>query len=234
MFAAAIMVWLAAVAAGWRQLTAYSFETDGVAPQSPATWPPDSKLPYEAGRGALLVFLHPKCPCSRATLTELERMLVGPSGPAHPEVRVVVAATTPSSPGADWIITPLIERGQRLPEAELFIDRGGIEAARFGAVSSGTVLYFDATGRRRYVGGVTLARGHEGENLGGAALARLIAGDGRPAGPVPAFGCRLVSEPIGMAACKLAAASSPKIAATRNIPGSGADESSKQSFCKAE
>ena len=60
------------------------------------------------------------------------------------------------------------------PDAQIFIDRGGREAARFGATTSGMLMFFDAAGTRRYAGGITIARGHEGQSAGADALSALL------------------------------------------------------------
>ena len=83
----------------------------------------------------------------------------------------------------------------QLPGARVVTDRGGVEAALFGAATSGTVLWFDAAGRRLYGGGVTIARGHEGRSEGGAALVRLLRGEIPPIASLPPFGCRLPTTP---------------------------------------
>lgn len=157
------------------------------------SWPANSRLPVHPGRQTLVVFLHPKCPCSRATIAELKRLLTGDGAAQAPAPAVVIAAVTP--PGADesWTKAPNIERALTLPGSAVYVDRGGVEAQRFGAVDSGTVVLFDADGRRRYSGGVTAARGHEGPSAGGSSLAAALAGGFRTPVTCPAFGCRLVA-----------------------------------------
>ncbi|HTU16651.1 MAG TPA: hypothetical protein VMG10_01200, partial [Gemmataceae bacterium] len=137
-----------------------------------------------------------KCPCSQATVAELEQLLAAFHA-RHPDsaLELCVVATIPRTAEDSWAQTRLIQRSLRLADAKLILDRGGVEASRFGAQISGTVLLFDAAGRQRYAGGVTASRGQEGENAGSAALARLLAGEAPNTNPtLPAFGCRLVLE----------------------------------------
>ena len=208
--AIAVAAWCAAVGWGWCAMTAYSLKTDDDPAAMSADWPSGSQLPRAAGRPTLLVFLHPKCPCSRATATELERLLDGPVGAADPACQVIVVAVTPVSPDESWTATPLLDRCGRLPGAQVVVDRGGEEAALFGAATSGTVLWFDAAGRRQYGGGITIARGHEGASVGGAALACLLNGEEAAVDCRPAFGCRLPS-PASQAAPRPGSPATPVV-----------------------
>lgn len=82
-----------------------------------------------------------------------------------------------------------------LPGAGLVWDDGGLEAKRFGATTSGTVLLYDSEGKLLFQGGVTGSRGHEGDNYGldelrRALTARLPGEDKeRIRGALPVFGC---------------------------------------------
>ena len=54
--------------------------------------------------------------------------------------------------------------------------------------TSGHALLFDRDGRLLFRGGITPARGHEGDNFGASAIAARLAG--RPArAEAPVFGC---------------------------------------------
>ncbi len=70
----------------------------------------------------------------------------------------------------------------------------GDEARRFGAATSGHVMLYDAAGRLHFSGGITPARGHEGDSLGRDAVIDLIEAyrsAGRRCSPV--FGCPLAT-----------------------------------------
>src|SRR5271165_2577620 len=79
------------VGAGWRQLDRFS-STPGDQRAAPARWPRDlpaefSPEPLEAGSSqgvktpTLLVFLHPRCSCSAATLEQLAQILEATRSP---------------------------------------------------------------------------------------------------------------------------------------------------------
>jgi hypothetical protein len=68
------VVWVAAIAFGFNRLWAYAGTP---APQgtAPAEWPASSRLARVDGRPTIVMFAHPQCPCSRATVTELEKLV---------------------------------------------------------------------------------------------------------------------------------------------------------------
>src|SRR5207248_28858 len=91
----------------------------------------------------------------------------------------------------DWCNTDNVQRAAKLPGASVVVDRGGIEAARFGATISGAIMIFDEAGNRRYAGGITPARGMQGANAGCDAALAVLQGSKTNLPNVPAFGCRL-------------------------------------------
>jgi hypothetical protein len=188
----AITVWAVALAAGWWSLEVYDFGTNASLPSGFVDrWPDDSALVRHDGRPTMLLFLHPKCPCSRASLGELERLFSSIAGHTTSAPDLIVVATVPQAAPADWYHTDTVARALRLSNARLYIDREGVEAARFGATTSGSVMLFDPAGARQYAGGVTIARGHEGGNAGRDAIAQILRGARHVATGIPAFGCRL-------------------------------------------
>lgn len=186
--------WLAAIATGEWLVVSYAMEA---APEvaAAATWPQDSSLARAAGGPTLLVFLHPHCPCSRATLAELERLLA--RAPAHAATRVVLAWDGACEP--DWDARGLRERAAALGIAEVALDPGALEARRFGATTSGEVLLYAADGTLAFQGGITPSRGHEGESVGRQALAELLHGREPRRRRAPAYGCALLDAAPGAA-----------------------------------
>jgi hypothetical protein len=189
---ALIFVWLLAIAGGWYCVERHEFATsETAAAQAVDRWPSDSLLPCDRDRPALVLFLHPKCPCSRATLAELDRLLATKSEPTAEPLQLIIVATVPQNADETWWDTGTVAKSSALPGARMFIDRAGQEAARFGATTSGMVMYFDASGLRRYAGGITVARGHEGRSAGGDAVEALVRGETTKPSSLPVFGCRL-------------------------------------------
>lgn len=112
-------------------------------------------------RPLMLVFLHPHCKCSSATLAELERLLpiVGDSA----EIRI--AFTVPHGEDASWAKSGLLERAKTLKSVDVHLDTERL-ASYLGAKTSGTVFLFDKTGDLVFEGGITPSRGHEGDSPG--------------------------------------------------------------------
>lgn len=73
-----------------------------------------------------------------------------------------------------------------------------IETKRFGALTSGQVLAYDARGDLVFRGGLTAARGHEGESVGNRALVSFAL-DPVGSNEIPpssdVFGCSLSPAP---------------------------------------
>jgi hypothetical protein len=171
---------------------AYEFKHDLVDSERLVThWPSDTQITTSPGRPTLLLFLHPKCPCSRASLAEMERIWVLENEQSKDTPQLVVVATVPPDEPNDWLTTGTVEQSRRLAGAEFVVDPGGREAQRFGATTSGTVMWFDAAGNCLYAGGLTSGRGHEGGNVGRDCLEQLMRGEAPTATGLPAFGCRL-------------------------------------------
>lgn len=200
LLAAALIAWTGGAVLAWWALSAYGFATVADATSDvPRVWPAASTIERVSDRPMLLVFLHPRCPCSRATLLELERLAMTTPSMEMPAIRIVASAPV----GADdqWWASPLVVRARQLPGASLVRDVDGQEADRFGARVSGTTLLFNQTGGMIYAGGVTIGRGHEGASAGLAAVARLLHDPASPAVAVPPFGCELVRQ-AGATTCQ--------------------------------
>ena len=178
-------VWMAAISVGMASMARHSALASPDAP-GPTRWPAGSALEREPGRGTVLCFVHPRCPCTRATVRELERVV---SRAPRAAVRVVFR----DDPGGDVTTAATWEMAARVPGARRVRDPGGVEARRFGASTSGLVVLFDAGGALRFRGGVTPGRGHEGESEGAAALLAALRGREGRAGWSRVFGCGLVN-----------------------------------------
>jgi hypothetical protein len=185
--AATLVLWGIVVAAGFWSLWSYA-AAPGAAETAPPTWPAASALPRTAGRWTLVMFVHPKCPCTRASLTELEKLQ------AHaPQIDLRIVAILPDGTDAGWSDSPLIRRAKELPNSLVIGDHAGYEARQFRARTSGETQLYDQAGSLAYHGGITAARGHEGDNPGCDAIAALLAGKTAPAS-CPVFGCPLFSD----------------------------------------
>lgn len=174
----AAAVWLALLGVvGYRS---YAFETAaGAAAPSPDRWPAGSALPAARDRATVVMFAHPECSCTAASLSELAGLVAELADPP----RVLVVFTADPAGSDNW------QAAGRIPGA-LRLRDDGREAQLFGARTSGHVFVYDAAGARRFTGGVTGARGDVGDNVGRrAALAALRGQPGEARHGV--FGCSL-------------------------------------------
>lgn len=182
-------LWLCAVLACFGAVERHA-STSGVAAPLEVTWPLDTALEPAIGKPTALIFAHPKCPCTQASIQEFQRIEA-----RHPGAfETVVVFTLPESNDEEWGATRLIEQARNLRSARIVMDTGGREASRFKAIVSGQVFLFAKEGHLLYSGGVTPARGHEGDNAGQAAFEHALTHPGGPAVSFPVFGCGLVTS----------------------------------------
>jgi hypothetical protein len=163
-----IGLWLAAVAGAFGTLSRYSF-SPGAPGNPPVKWPMASRIPLNRQHIALIMLVHPQCPCSRASIGELADLM------AKSEGRISAYVLFIRLPGfADsWVHTDLWENARQIPGVTVISDNGR-EAHLFGAATSGQTLVYDRRGRLQFSGGITLARGHWGDNAGVNAVVALL------------------------------------------------------------
>jgi len=105
------------------------------------------------------------------------------------DARVVFYA--PADAGEDWWKTDLWTSAAAIPGVAVLLDRDATESHRFHAETSGEALLYDGNGRLQFDGGITVARGHAGDNAGLAAIETLVHGDTNVRRQTPVFGCAL-------------------------------------------
>lgn len=186
----AVSIWFAAVCAGLWMMFQYE-STPARATAAAAEWPANSPIAMQPGAPNLLFFVHPQCPCTRASVAELSRLIarVGPD-----RVHVVAVACHPANTAPDWLETDTVNTLTQFPGIQIADDLNGALARRFGAQVSGEALLYDELGRLLYQGGVTGARGHEGDNAARDALEARILRRESALMKMPTFGCSLFSE----------------------------------------
>jgi hypothetical protein len=181
------IVWVAAVVAGLGALQAYK-SRPGSAGHTPAVFAEPLSASELPGRPRLLMFLHPKCPCSKASLGELAEIMAREPDKATVDVVFV----TPQGAGPDWAKTTLRKQAAAIPGVRL-VDDDGTLAQRLGAETSGYVVLYDAGGTLLFSGGITRSRGHEGDSAGRQTICALLNGDANAAvgAKTPVYGCPL-------------------------------------------
>ena len=168
-----VAVWILAVGAGVHALMVHS-ATPGPKGEAPDRWP--EGVPRQSGLPALVMIVHPHCPCSRASVGELSRIMT--LCPNRTAARVLFVK--PRGFDRGWVRTDLWDSAASIPGVEVFCDDEGAMARRFGARTSGDTLLFDAGGKLLFHGGITAARGHWGDNAGRSTIVSLLAVEKRP------------------------------------------------------
>lgn len=190
---AVVAGWLACLAAGSGVLLLHG-TTPGAAGPAPAQL--DSALAealqWRPGTPLVVLFAHPQCPCLPSTLGELRSALAE----APPQaLRFVVFE--PGQAVAHWDPAAVDALRKAWPNATLLADRDGALAARFGANTSGQVLAYAADGERRFAGGLTAGRGHQGQNPASRRFAAVLREPAAAAASSPVFGCPLCADTGG-------------------------------------
>lgn len=178
-----VFFWAGAILAGFSFLNTYQ-STPGKSQVALADWPAQSQIPNN-GRFRAIMFVHPKCPCSTASLAELGVLLA-----RAPKLQTFVVFTQPEGAAQSWTAdSALYRKAKAIPGSQVLIDRDGKEAKLFGVETSGHLCLFDAQNHLVFNGGVTARRGHEGDNAGLDSVVRLVHGHQSELKKTNVFGC---------------------------------------------
>jgi hypothetical protein len=184
--AAAAALWVGTLVLAGRVLVQYE-ATPGIDGTPPSDWPAASAIRPAPGRFTLVMMAHPDCPCSRASLAELDALLTR----AGEKPAVFAVFSKPGATAADIEASELWKSAKAIPGVIPLADIEGVEAARFGAQVSGQTMLYDRQGRLAFRGGITGARGHPGDNQGRAAVLAILQGEALRATRAAVFGCSL-------------------------------------------
>ena len=152
-------------------------------------WPQESKIPRDQEQHTLVMFVHPLCPCSRASIAELERALTR----CKLAFSAVVMFVRPGGMRNGWEKSDLWDAAAQVPGVHVAWDKDGAEASRFGAATSGLAVLYDAQGKLVFRGGLTSSRGHHGNSPGRLAVESLVLGHTTNRKDSRVFGCPLGS-----------------------------------------
>ena len=144
-----------------------------------------SPLESAPGGWRLTVFLHPRCPCSRATLGELAEVVE-----REPGLAIRVVFVRPEDVADGWEKDGLWDEAISIRGIEVACDPDGSEARQAGAETSGHAVLVDPAGRVVFRGGLTRGRGRAGDDFGRRVILNWIQ---QGSGPVtaPVYGCAL-------------------------------------------
>ena len=178
--------WLIVVGIGLIHFQHYNATAGGFG-QVEDAWPDNSRLRHPGSGKTLLMFAHPRCPCTRASLKELALALAD----IDCDIKATVVFFRPDGADAGWTDTDLVCRAAEIKGLKIIWDDGGRLADLYRVETSGHVLVFDQDGALLFSGGITSMRGHEGSNGGFDALVHSLTDSSARAGDSPVFGCPL-------------------------------------------
>jgi hypothetical protein len=180
-------LWVLIVSGGFLILAREEFTPAKAAP-AVTLFPRSSVIQLVSEKPTLLFFAHPHCPCTRASLHELDSLLAE----TQDKVSVIVVFTIPDGVPAGWEKGDLWKLATSIPGLGVIRDPGGREAHRFDVEGSGHVLLYASSGKLLFSGGITASRGHEGDNAGRSAVVSLILKGHAAINHTPVFGCSLL------------------------------------------
>lgn len=189
--------WLVAILFGMGILITYETRP-GDAGQVEKLWPDRSHVALSHDRYTLLLFAHPRCPCTRATLDELAWVM----SRCRDKFEATVLFLQPEGESTGWARTDIWEIASGIPGVRVLTDAGGREAQNFGTETSGHVVVFNPSGKVVFHGGITPSRGHRGDSHGrsilhGLALQKPLVSEPQDA---PVYGCPLFLSRVEAAA----------------------------------
>ena len=157
---------------------------------APPRWPAASRIACAPGRPTLVMFVHPRCPCTRAALAELRTAMSALEG----RVAAHVLVARPEGVAAAWTRGDLWDSAASIPGVDVAEDPGEREASLFAAETSGQVVLYGADGALLFQGGITGGRGHVGDNDGRLGLVARVDAAAPQVARAPVFGCGLFAE----------------------------------------
>lgn len=185
-----VLLWAVLVFFGYASMVFYSTATAKCL-VTVGQFPPVSAISKSSGL-TLIVFLHPQCPCSMATVSELKGLLAQRNSACN--LRVYAVVSKPSGCSQAFVRGAVLDSLAQVKNVQVLIDDDDVESQRFGAKASGHTLLFDSAGKCLFSGGMTAARGEVGANAGVDALRQYIAGGRDLLNKTPVFGCSLESS----------------------------------------
>ena len=184
------ILWLSTAVGGVIYLTRYENTPAEKSASYPSDFPSESRIERNAERATLIFFAHPKCPCSRASLRELARLMTDVNG----KLQAYVVFSKPKDESEEWTATDLRASAEAIPNVRILIDEDERETKIFNAQTSGLTLLYDRAGNLRFDGGITASRGHEGDNAGSRAVFEIVTKDSAENAETFVFGCPLYQK----------------------------------------
>jgi hypothetical protein len=179
-----VSLWLVAVFSGTVLLWRYKSTPGAVAAPS-AIWPIQSALSLAQSQPTIVMFAHPYCPCTAASLSELSVLRAVEGGARVYILFVAIDSDGPVEESNNW------KRATAMEGVSVLRDPDGALSRLFDAKTSGQVMIYAPSRELLFSGGITAARGHEGDNIGLDRAIALIRREPTESTTSPVFGCSL-------------------------------------------
>ncbi|HEY9683527.1 MAG TPA: hypothetical protein V6C89_19905 [Drouetiella sp.] len=190
---AALMGWLGLLAIGTTISATYENEPGDRGFPPSQVLPTAAEMPQNSKGGyQLIMFVHPKCPCTRASMSELRKLMQN-----NPDLKATIYFYRPSNEEAGWEKSDIWKTAESIKNATLRVDIDGKKASAYRIVTSGEILLYDANQHLVFSGGITGARGHVGDNISEDMLEDALMSLSKPdQAPriAPVFGCRILKN----------------------------------------
>ena len=179
------IAWTVSIGLATRPL--FIYENTAGMPGAPGShWPSTNLIQRSCGKFTLVMFAHPDCPCTRASIAELGMLMTKLPG----KLDAVVEFRKPGASERDARTTDLWQTAAAIPGASVRFDNDGQAVRAFGAAVSGQTMLYDREGRLVFSGGITAFRRHVGDSPGADAIIRRVSGGQAPI-RAAVFGCSL-------------------------------------------
>ncbi len=186
-FVCAFAAWTSVAGVAIAALTDYA-SRPGIGARAPTSWPKTTRLARTPGRGTLVMVAHTKCSCTRASLHELARVMAMTGD----RLDAIVIFVGPHEGSGLAGVLDLRASARAIPNVRVIEDES--EARIFGAATSGQTLLYDDAGVLVFRGGLTVARGHEGDSAGADAVKRFVSAKHMTTHASEVFGCSLFDD----------------------------------------
>jgi hypothetical protein len=163
----------------------------------PAAWPrgitalaPGLHIAND-GKDTLVMLVHPRCPCSRASVGNLETIM------AHSKGRLdsfVIVYEPSAHPGSSWTNSDLVNSARQIPGVQTILDSNGALIAKFHGATSGQTLVYNSLGQLLFNGGITGSRGEYGDSAGTESIITLALYGTAEVHATPVYGCSLLNS----------------------------------------
>lgn len=185
----ALAVWLISLVVGLKILWNYQ-TAPGVQQKKTTRIHSTSLIQLASQQPTLIMFAHPQCPCSKASIIELQ----GVAQKLRGQVNIKIYFIQPASKDRGWLESSSWALAKTIPDAQVLADPRGTMAKMFSARVSGETLLYSKEGELLFEGGITPSRGHVGENHGTRSIIEAVQTGLASIKRTQIYGCNLFTQ----------------------------------------